>query len=178
MPENNLKSEHLGEERKRAGRLYRAHLSTSILSMAIFALFPVGLAAQTASSTGPSTALTSFGTTAQNPLRFAGESAPENQFSLSVGASALYDDNVKASNADRVGDEAVSFTSNLNVSRQTERLSIDFDYNPFFLFYRQTSQYDRLNHVANLALGYRLSPRYYLGLHDSFTYLNGALPSL
>ena len=178
MLENNLKSEHRGKERKRAGRLCRSPLSTSLLSVAIFALFPIGLAAQTASSAQPSTALTSFGTTAQNPLRFAGESAPENQVSLSLGASALYDDNVQASNAHRVGDEAVSFTSNFDVSRQTERLTIDFDYVPFFVLYRQTSQYDRLNHAANLALGYRLSPRYYLDVHDSFKYVNGVLATL
>jgi hypothetical protein len=178
MLEDNLKSARLGKERKRAPRLCRAPLWTSILSAAILALLPVGTAAQTASTTTPQTQIPGFGSNAQTPLRLAGETGPENLVSLSLGTSAFFDDNVLANNADRMSDEALAFTSHLGVSRRTQRLAINFDYKPFFLLYRKTDRYDRLNHAADLSLVYQLNSRFSLGVHDSFSYVNGVLPSL
>src|SRR5208337_1570428 len=109
----------------------------------------------------------------QTPLRFEGEELPVNQVSLSMGASALYDDNVLGTNSQRLGDEALSLDSHLGITRQTEHLTASFDYMPFFLLYRQIDQYDRANHAANLNLAYRLTSRVILGLHDTFSYMSG-----
>jgi len=95
-----------------------------------------------------------------------------------MGASTFYDDNVLARNTQRLSDEALSFDSHLGIVRQTEHVTINFDYLPFFLLYRQIDQYDRLNHAANLSLTYRLTSRVDLGLHDAFSYQNGVYPSL
>jgi len=179
MLERNRESEHEGEDRKHTGRSWSESLWAFTFSVILVALFPVGLAAQTASSGALAPVQAGvLGTGLQTPLRFAGESAPANQFSLSMGASTLYDDNIWANNADRLGDEALSFTSDLDVSRQTEHLTINFDYVPFFMLYRQYDQFDRLNQSASLGLTYRLTSRFNLGLHDTFSYQNGAYPSL
>jgi hypothetical protein len=95
-----------------------------------------------------------------------------------MGASTFYDDNVLARNSERLSDEAVSFDSHLTLSRQTENLTISFDYLPYFLLYRHIDQYNRLNHTADLNLTYQLSSHFNLGLHDTFSYQNGVLQSL
>jgi len=145
-----------------------------VFSATLVALFPLGLAAQTSSSDQGS----GYGTGIQSPLQFAGENAPENLVNLSFGAAAFYDDNVLGSNSDRVGDEALSLSSRFGVSRQTEHVSLNFGYNPFFHLYRQFSQYDQLNQSADLSLALHLSPRFILGLHDGFGYLYGGYPTL
>ncbi len=109
----------------------------------------------------------------QAPLRFAGEEMPANQFTLSMGASSFYNDNVLLNNADRISDEGLSFNSDLSFVRQTRNLSFQFNYFPNFFLYRNTTQYDRLNHSGNLGLNTRLSPRWELGLVDSASYQNG-----
>jgi hypothetical protein len=109
----------------------------------------------------------------QSPLQFAGESAPVNQFSLSMGTSFFYDDNVLAIGSHGVGDEACSFDSNLDITRQTERMTASFNYTPFFVVYRTFDQFDRLNHAGNLNLGYRVASRVTLGLYDSASYQTG-----
>jgi hypothetical protein len=162
-----------GKDREHAGRFWREAVWALILSVVLVALLPFGLAAQTASP-----ASTPFGTGLSTPLQFGGESEPENLLWLSLGASALYDDNVTSTNGNRVSDEAVSFNSRLGLLRRTEHLTLSFDYVPFFLLYRQLDQYDRLNHAADVALTYRLAPRFILGLHDSFGYQNGVYPTL
>jgi hypothetical protein len=179
MLEINFESEHVGGDRKRMGRFWRRTLWTFIFPVTLAALFPVTLEAQIVSSSTVALAqVVAYGTNVQTPLGFAGETLPSNQFSLSMGASAFYDDNVLATNAHRLGDEALSFHSRLGISRQTKRLKINFDYVPFFVLYRQIDQYDRLNHSADLDLTCRLTSRFSLGLHDSFSYQNGVYPSL
>lgn len=137
-------------------------------SVAFVLIFPVGLVAQEGT----------YGTGVQTALQFAGESVPANQISMSVGASAFYDDNALSTNGNRQGDEALAFNSALGATKSTEHLTINFDYMPSFLLYRQFDAYDRLNHAATLGLTYRLTNRFSLGLHDAFGYQNGVLPSL
>jgi hypothetical protein len=179
MLKKNLDSERGSEDRKRADRFWTKPLRTLISSLTFVALFPVGLAAQ---ATSPNALATSqaavYGAGFQAPLRFEGESVPVNQVSFSMGASALYDDNVLGTNSQRLSDEALSFDSRLGITRQTERLTASFDYMPFFVLYRKIDQYDRANHAANLNLAYRLTSRVILGLHDTFSYQNGVYPSL
>ena len=142
-------------------------------------LLPVGLPAQTASPAAPAPAPPSvYGSWGRTPLQYAGEAASINQLSLSMGASTLYDDNVLARNSQRLSDEVVSFDSHLTLSRQTENLTLSFDYLPYFLFYRQIDQYDRLNHTADLNLTSRLGSHFKLGLHDTFSYQNGVFQPL
>ena len=179
MLEKNLESEHVSEDRKHTGRLWRETRWAIIFSVTLFALIPVRLAGQTASSGAlGSPQAPQYGSSAQTPLQFAGETVRGNQVSLSMGASALYDDNVLGSNSDRLDDEALSFDSNFGISRQTEHLTFNFGYTPNFMLYRQITQYDRLNHSANLSLSYRLSARFSLDLSDTFSYQNGIYPSL
>ena len=140
--------------------------------------FPLGVRAQTPSPTV--TGLTQpviFGNGLQTPLRFAGESVPTNQISLSFGASTFYDDNVLQQNRDRINDEALSFNSNLSLLRRTENLSFDLSYQPTFLLYKNTHQLDRLNDLGTLNLNYLLSPHFMIGLFDTITYQNGAFQS-
>ena len=151
------------------------------ISLVVFVmlLLPVGLEAQTASPAAPVPAPPSvYGSGVQTPLRYAGEAAPVNQLSLSMGVSTFYDDNVFAINSLRRGDEAVSFDPQLVLSRQSERLNLDFEYSPFFLLYRHVDQYDRLNHNANLNAVFRLSSHFNVGLHETFSYQNGFFQSL
>jgi len=164
----------LKEDRRSFGRATTGLLRGLMTSVALLALATGSLEAQTAS---PDQAAV-LGTGVQAPLRFAGESGPENQVTLSFGASAFYDDNVFANNVGRVSDEGVSLSSHFGAARQTEHLRLTFDYMPFFMLYRQSDQYDRLNHTANVNLSYQLSPRFVLGLHDAFSYQNGLFPSL
>jgi len=154
-------------------------LRASISLVVFVLLLPVGIEAQTASPAAPAPAQTSaYGSGVQTPLRYAGEGAPVNQLSLSMGASTFYDDNVLQRNSQRLSDEAVSFDSHLTLSRQTENLTVSFDYLPYFLLYRQIDQFDRLNHTADLNLTYRLSSHFNLGLYDTFSYQNGVFQSL
>ncbi len=147
------------------------------ISLVVFVmLLPVGLEAQTAA---PAPAQPSaYGSGVQAPLQYAGEAAPGNQLALSMGASTFYDDNVLQRNSQRLGDEAVSLDSHLTLTRQTENLTISFDYLPYFLLYRQATQFDRLNHTADLNLTYRLSSHFNLGLYETFSYQNGMFQSL
>lgn len=119
-----------------------------------------------------------YGNGEQLPLLYGGEITPVNLFSLSMGASAFYDDNVLGTNNPRLDDEALSFDSRLSLSRKTERLIFNIDYLPFFLLYRQINQYDRLNHAGNSNLAFRLGSHFTLGLHDSAAYQNGVFQTL
>ena len=107
------------------------------ISLVVFVmlLLPVCLEAQTASPAAlvPAQSLV-YGSGGQTPLRYEGEAAPVNQLALSMGVSTFYDDNVLETNSLRRGDEAVSFGSHLTLSRQTENLTISFDYLPYFLY--------------------------------------------
>ena len=160
-----------------------AHFSNVTLwilvsSMTAMVAVPMRLPAQ-ATSTGvtpPQAAV--YGTGPQTPLRFAGESAPENEASLGIGFSTLYDDNVLGRNSDRLSDEVFTFYSHLGVERLTEHVTMSFDYLPFFTLYRQLDQYDQLNHNAKLAAAYQLTPWLNLGVHDTFSYQYGIFPSL
>lgn len=157
----------------------REKLRTFIFFVSFVALLPVGLGAQTVSPAAqvPAPAAV-YGGGGQTPLRYAGETPPVNQLMLSVGVSTFYDDNVPQQNSIRVGDEAVSLTSQLVLFRQSERLKLDFSYTPFGLLYRQKDQYDSLNHNVGLSAIVRLSPRVNLGLHEAFSYQNGIFQSL
>jgi len=109
-------------------------LRASISLVVFVMLLPVGVEAQTASPAAPAPALPLvYGSGVQTPLQYAGEAAQANQVSLSLGASTFYDDNVYANNSQRLSDEAVSFESHLTLSRQTENLTISFDYLPYFV---------------------------------------------
>jgi len=178
MLAKNPKSRFRGVKGKAAARSCES-LKILVCLASFVALFPVYIMAQSATtSTLAPTQGASYGTGPQTPLRFEGEAGHENEAVLSVGAAAFYDDNVQATNAIRLADEAVSLSSHLGIEKQTSNLSFTFDYLPFFLIYRQISQLDRLNHSANTTLEYRLSPRFLLGLHDVFSYQNGVLPSI
>jgi hypothetical protein len=152
----------------------------TFISLVFFVMgLPVGVEAQTASPAEPAPAQpAAYGSEVQTPLRYAEEAASGNQVSLSMGASTFYDDNVLQSNKLRLSDEAASFESRLSLVRQSENLTLSSGYMPYFLLYRQVDQLDRLNHTANLNLTYRLSPHFNLGLHDTFSYQNGAFQSL
>jgi hypothetical protein len=176
MLKKNLDSNRDG---KRACRFWTEPFRTLVCRLTFVALFPVALVAQATSPNPPVSAQAAvYGAGIQTPLRFEGESEPANQVSFSLGTSALYDDNVFASNSLRLGDEALSFDCHLGITRRTERLTASFDYMPFFLLYRQIDQYDRANHAGNLNLTYRLTSRVILAMHDAIGYQNGAYPSL
>jgi hypothetical protein len=179
MLKKNLDPRRGSKDGNHARRFWTKPQRTLFSCLAFVALFPVGLAAQATSPAGQSTPQAAvYGVGYQAPLQFEGESVPLNQVSLSLGASALYDDNVFADNSERVSDEALSIDSHLGIAKQSEHLNVSFDYMPFFLLYRQFDQYDRANHSANLNLAYRLTSHVILGLHDTFGYQNGAYPSL
>jgi len=164
------------------GCFLKEKLQTFISLVFIIVLLPVGVKGQTTTPVtpaGPPPAQPAvYGSGVQTPLRYAGEAAPANQLSLSMGASAFYDDNVFQRNSQRLGDEAASFDSHLILSRQTENLTVSFDYSPYFVLYRQVDQFNRLNHVADLNLTYRLGSHFNLGLFDTSSYQDGVFQSL
>jgi hypothetical protein len=150
-----------------------------LVPLAILVMWlPPGVRAQTPSPivAGPTQPVI-FGNGLQTPLRFAGESTPTNQISLTFGASTFYDDNVLQENRDRISDEGAFFNSTLSFLRQTENLSFDLSYQPAFLLYKNTDQLDRLNDLGTLNLNYWLSPRFVIGLFDTISYQNGAFQS-
>jgi len=167
-----LESEHGSESRKHTCSFWEGRLWAFIWAVAFGVVFPIGSAAQTGVSGGGG----GYGTGVQSPLQFAGEGAPSSQLSLSLGASTFYDDNVLSTNGQRHGDEAVSLSSHLGVTETTERLTFGFNYTPYFQFYRQFDQFDRLSHAGNLNLNYRLAERFSLGLYDTLSYQYGFLP--
>jgi hypothetical protein len=147
--------------------------------LTIIVLLPLALAAQIPAPAGPGALQTTvYGSGYQVPLEFEGEHTPANQVFLNMGVSTLYDDNVLGSNSERLGDEALSFDARLGIERRTKRLTLSLDYVPFFLLYRRTTSYDRVNHAAHLSLSYRLSSRFVVGLQDTFDYQNGIYPTL
>jgi hypothetical protein len=179
MLKENLDLECDSEEGRSAAGFWTEALRALISSLAFVTLLPAGLAAQAASSTAMGAPqATVYGGGFQSPLQFAGQSAPVNQVSLSLGTSFFYDDNVLAMGSYGVGDEAFSCNSTLGITRQTEHLTASFNYTPFFLFYRTFNQFDRLNHTGGLNLGYKLTSRVILGLHDSASYQTGDYASL
>src|SRR5208337_4947888 len=125
-----LDSELVSEDSKRSGRFWTEPLRTLISSLTFVILLPIGLAAQAS----PQAAV--YGSGIQAPLQFAGESAPVNQVSLSMGTSVLYDGDVFATSSHGFGDEAFSVNSHRSFTRQSEHLTASLDYMPFFLFYR------------------------------------------
>ena len=150
------------------------------ISLVFFAmLFAAGVQAQTASPGALSPVQpAAYGSGVQTPLQYAGEAVPGNLVSLGMGASTFYDDNVLQSKSGRIGDEAAAFTSRLALSRQSENLTFSFNYTPYFLLYRQVDQLDRLSHMGNLSLTYRLSSHFNLGLYDTVSYQNSPFQSL
>jgi hypothetical protein len=175
-----IKDRSLSQKVERKSGNKGCSLKEKFISPFLFVLLlPIAVKAQTAAPAAPlPTPPAVYGTGVQTPLRYAGEAGPGNQLALSLGASAFYDDNVLAQNSHRLSDEGASFESHLALARQTENLTISFDYSPYFLLYRQIDQFDRLNHTADLNLTYRLSPHFNLGLHDTFSYQNGVFQSL
>jgi hypothetical protein len=141
-------------------------------------LFPVGLAAQTASPAGGPAAPMTYGGSATTPLQFAGAATPTNVVTITTGVSTLYDDNVLSGNSGRASDEALSFDARLGVARKTEHVTISFDYMPFYTLYRQFNYLDRVNHAATLGMNFQLSSRFMLGLRDTFSYQNGIYPTI
>ena len=119
-----------------------------------------------------------YGSAVPTPLMFQNEVRPTNEVSFGLGISSLYDDNVLGMNNDRIKDEALSFNSQLGISRKTPNVLIDFNYQPFFMLYRQYDQLDRLNHAASLNMNFRVGSRFLLGMHDTFSYQNGVYPAL
>ena len=164
------------EAGKGCNDFWAASLCALPSSLAIIVLLPAALAAQAASPAGASAAV--YGSGYQVPLEFARESVPANQVSFHVGVSSFYDDNVLGSNAQRRSDEALCFNGGLGIQHRTKRLTLSFDYAPFFLLYRQITGYDRVNHGLNLNLTYRLSSRFLLALQDGFYYQNGIYSTL
>ncbi len=169
-------SQNVELKRINKGYSLKEELRASVSLVVFVMLLPVGLEAQTA-ATAPAQP-SAYGSGAQTPLQYAGEAGPGNQLSLSMGASTFYDDNVLQRNSQRLGDEAVSFDSHLTLSRQTENLTLSFDYLPYYLLYRQADQFDRLNHTADLNLTYRLGSHFNVGLQGTFSYQNGMFQSL
>lgn len=162
-----------------SSHLWTGPLRSLSTSLAIIVLLPLALAAQISSPTVTGTPqATVYGSGYQVPLEFEGERAPADQVSLSMGVSTLYDDNVLGSNSERLADEALSFDARLGIERRTKRLTLSLGYVPFFLLYRQTTSYDRVNHAANLRLSYRLSPHFVVGLQETLDYQNGIYPTL
>jgi hypothetical protein len=174
MPMNILQSEHGSRPGRRFSLWRSGHRGVIVLSAAVVLLLPLGLTAQEAQEAQE----TSYGTGVQSPLQFAGELAPINLISLNVGASAYYDDNALSTNANRQGDEALSLNAGVGASKSTDRLTFNFGYTPSFLFYQQFTEYDRINHSANLGVSYRISDHLLVSLHDSLAYQNGILPSI
>jgi hypothetical protein len=153
----------------------KASVKNFISAVTFAILLPRLLAAQGAPGGG---GMPTYGASPQTPLQFAGESTPTNLVTLSTGISTLYDDNVLAGSGARITDEALSFTSHLGISRKTRDVTINFDYMPFFMLYRQYDELDRLNHAATLTMDFRLSSHVLLELHDTFSYQNGVYPTL
>ena len=151
-----------------------------LIPLVILAIWlPLGLRAQTTSPTAAGlNQPVILGSELQAPLRFAEEAVATNQITLSLGASTFYDDNVFQNNSDRIKDEAASFNSNLTFLRQTENVSFSLNYLPNFILYKNTDEYDRLNHVGNLNLAYRVGSHFIVGLNDGLSYQNGVFQSL
>jgi hypothetical protein len=167
------------ENGKRSSRSWIAPDRGLLSSLVIIVLLPTALAAQIGSPVGEASPQpTVYGSGYQLPLEFEGERRSTNEVSLTGGISALYDDNVFSTNSDRVSDEAVSFDASLGIKRRTKHWTLNFNYLPFFVLYRQITEYDRTNHAANMDLSYRLSSRFVLGLQDTFSYQNGLYPTL
>jgi hypothetical protein len=160
------------------GRSLRGKLRTAIFFVSLVTLLPVGLSGQIASPAAQVPAAPPLYGSVPTPLRFQGETEPVNQLLFSVGASFFYDDNVPQRNSIRVGDEAVSLSSQLAVFRRTDRLRLDLSYTPNGLLYRQVSSYNSLNHTVDLNAVVRMSARVNLGLHETFSYQNGIFQSL
>lgn len=150
-------------------------------------LVPGGLNAQTGSAGaapsggGASTAsapVSTYGSTNPTPLEFLGGGPAANVITLSTGVSTQYDDNIFSSNLDRVRDEELSLTGHVGITRTTQGMTLDLQYTPFYQLYRQYTAFDHVNHAATFKTDFRLSPQWTLSLHDAFSYMNGAYPTV
>jgi hypothetical protein len=159
------------------GCSWKGKLRTVIFLASLVTLLPVALSAQVTAPAAQVPAAPPVYGGERTPLRFQGEAVPANQFLFSVAASTFYDDNVPQRNSIRVGDEAVSLSSELAVFRQSDRLKLDLTYTPNGVLHRQLSNYNTLNHTLELNAVVRLSARVNLGLHETFIYQNGIFQS-
>jgi len=179
MLRGNLEAGPAPYGREHSGQSSQAGPYTWFSSLAFIVLLPATLAAQ---GSGPSPAINApgvvYGGAVQTPLLFEGERLPTNQASLSFAATGFYDDNVFARNIERAADEGVSLNPRLYVTRQSDRLSASFDYVPMFVIYRQLSQFDRVNHVSDLTVVFKVTSHVVLGVHDNFSYTIGNYPLL
>ncbi len=104
---------------------------------------------------------------------YAGAASPRNLLFLSLDSETAYDDNLFSNNRLRRGDLAFAFGPRIAFLQQRKYLRVALDYQPYFLLYRRTPQYSRLNHALGLDLNYQAGPRFALRLRDSFSYQTG-----
>lgn len=148
------------------------YIAASIMTL------PIVLMAQTASpGSGSGGPTATFGSAVPTPLQFQGQATSTNLLTATLGVATLYNDNILTNNTDRVTDESLSLDSHVSVARNSEHVTIKFDYTPFFLFYRQYHAFNQLNHAADLNMTFRLSSGWLMRLHDAFSYQQGAYPA-
>jgi hypothetical protein len=105
---------------------------------------------------------TPYGNGEQPVLRFAGDNAPQNQFTFSLFDDTGYDDNVLGGNINRFGDFYTSVGPRVAFVTARKKVAFNLDYGPRFEIFKRFSGRDAVNQSLNLDFSAEVSPRWQL----------------
>jgi len=108
-----------------------------------------------------------FGNGEQPVLRFAGENGPQNLFTFSLFDDTGYDDNLFATNINKIGAFFTSVGPRVSFLTSRKHMTFDFDYAPSFEIFKQNSARDAVNQILALDVAAEMSPRFQLRMRES-----------
>jgi hypothetical protein len=115
---------------------------------------------------------TPFGSGDQAPTGYAGETAPQNVLSVSMGSEAAYDTVPLNTNQGIGGDETFTVGPRLSLVEGRKHVNVAVDYLPSVLLYRRFSQFDAFNQSLEFAANIQVSSRLALRLRNSSSYIS------
>ncbi|HEX7730024.1 MAG TPA: hypothetical protein VF392_13405 [Terracidiphilus sp.] len=141
-----------------------------IITASLLLLAPVLVRAQVVSPTAvtPPTA-TAYGNGDSPTLDYFGQAVPTNQFVFATGYQFSYDDNVVAlAGSSKKSDEVNDINAQVKISHLGPRWTTSIEYVPFYEFYNEFSQYNRLNQHMVADINAKLNQRWSLRIRDNF----------
>ena len=110
-----------------------------------------------------------FGNGQSATLKYTGENGITNEFVFATGYQFSYDDNVLGANGSaKQSDEVHDLNANVRLLHVGPRWNTSIEYVPFYEFYNQFTQYNRLDQHLAADFTANLSPRWALRLRDTF----------
>jgi len=141
---------------------------TAAMLLSLVAFLPSLCAQQEGGSNSPALPVTVFGGGERPRMNYSGEQTPQNVLLVTTGYEASYDDNPLSERAGAQSDEEQSVGTQLALVHQSARLTANFNYQPYFQFYRRYSQFNRFNQTFSADGLFTFNPHFAVRLRDDF----------